>query len=61
MSLRDMKFMSPLVQRQMGLDPPPLTRDLLVERALPMPIPDGVVLLADRWAPRAAVTRSRSY
>jgi putative CocE/NonD family hydrolase len=52
MSLRDMKFMSQLMQRQLGLDPP-LTRDLLVERDLPVPMPDGVVLLADRWAPRA--------
>ncbi|MGD0699352.1 MAG: CocE/NonD family hydrolase [Trebonia sp.] len=35
----------------MRLDPP-LTRDLVVERALPVPMPDGVILLADRWAPR---------
>jgi uncharacterized protein len=46
-----MKLISHLVQRQLGLDPP-LTRDLIVERDLPVPMPDGTVLLADRWAPR---------
>ena len=46
-----MNLMSQLMQRQMGLDPP-LTRDLIVERELPVPMPDGVVLLADRWAPQ---------
>jgi uncharacterized protein len=35
----------------MKLDPP-LTRDLVVERGLRVPMPDGVELLADRWAPR---------
>jgi uncharacterized protein len=44
-------LMSRLVQRQLGLDPP-LTRDLIIERDLPVPMPDGTVLLADRWAPR---------
>jgi uncharacterized protein len=44
-------LMSHLVQRQLGLDPP-LTRDLVIERDLPVPMPDGTVLLADRWAPR---------
>ena len=33
--------------------PPPVTRDLIVERDLRVPMPDGVELLADRWAPRA--------
>jgi putative CocE/NonD family hydrolase len=47
-----MNLMSHLIQRQLGLDPPP-TRDLLIERDLPVPMPDGTVLLADRWAPRA--------
>jgi putative CocE/NonD family hydrolase len=47
-----MNLISRLVQRQLGLDPP-LTRDLIVERDLPVPMPDGTVLLADRWAPRA--------
>ena len=46
-----MNLISHLVQRQLGLDPP-LTRDLLIERDLPVPMPDGTVLLADRWAPR---------
>jgi len=44
-------LMSHLIQRQLGLDPP-LTRDLVSERDLPVPMPDGTVLLADRWAPR---------
>jgi uncharacterized protein len=44
-------LMSHLVQRQLGLDPP-LTRELVIERDLPVPMPDGTVLLADRWAPR---------
>jgi uncharacterized protein len=46
-----MNVMSHLIQRQLGLDPP-LTRDLIIERDLPVPMPDGTVLLADRWAPR---------
>src|SRR5689334_25387355 len=29
--------------------PSPLTRDILVERDLPVPMPDGVILLADRY------------
>jgi putative CocE/NonD family hydrolase len=51
MNLGDLHLMSQLIQRQLGLDPP-LTRDLIVERELPVPMPDGTVLLADRWAPR---------
>jgi len=43
---------SHLVQRVLRLDPP-LTRDLAVTRDLRVPMPDGAVLLADRWAPRA--------
>jgi hypothetical protein len=31
---------------------PPLTRDIVAERDLRVPMPDGVVLLADRYAPR---------
>jgi putative CocE/NonD family hydrolase len=46
-----MNLISHLIQRQLGLDPP-LTRDLIIERDLPVPMPDGTVLLADRWAPR---------
>ena len=33
--------------------PPPITRDVVVQRDLVVPMPDGAVLLADRWAPRA--------
>jgi hypothetical protein len=47
-----MNLGSRLVQRMLRLDPP-LTRDLVIERDLPVPMPDGVVLLANRWAPRA--------
>jgi uncharacterized protein len=43
---------SHLVQRLLKL-PPPVTRDLVVQRDLRVPMPDGVELLADRWAPRA--------
>ena len=31
---------------------PPLTRDIAAERDLRVPMPDGVILLADRYAPR---------
>jgi predicted acyl esterase len=44
-------LMSHLVQRQLALDPP-LTRDLAIERDLPVPMPDGTILPADRWARR---------
>jgi len=47
-----MNLSSHLIQRAMKLGPP-LTRDLVVERDLAIPMPDGAVLLADRWAPRA--------
>jgi uncharacterized protein len=47
-----MNLASRLIQRFLALDPP-LTRDLVVTRDLPVPMPDGVVLLADRWAPRS--------
>jgi hypothetical protein len=43
---------SHLIQRMLGL-PPPATRDLVIERDLRVPMADGAVLLADRWAPRA--------
>src|SRR5260370_32604138 len=32
--------------------PPPTTRDVVVQRDLRGPMPDGVVLLADRYVPR---------
>ncbi|WP_427918360.1 hypothetical protein [Streptomyces sp. cg40] len=42
---------SRLVQRLLRLGPPP-SRDVTVHRDLPVPLPDGTVLLADRWTPR---------
>ncbi|WP_158839508.1 CocE/NonD family hydrolase [Saccharothrix deserti] len=47
-----MNLMSHLIQRGLKLDPP-TTRDLVVQRGLRVPMPDGVELLADRWAPRS--------
>ncbi|WP_174189544.1 CocE/NonD family hydrolase [Nocardia barduliensis] len=41
-----------LLQRMLKL-PPPITRDLVVERDLQVPMRDGAILLADRWAPRS--------
>ncbi|WP_063045188.1 CocE/NonD family hydrolase [Nocardia pseudovaccinii] len=46
-----MNVISHLTQRLQHL-PPPLTRDIGVERGLRVPMRDGAVLLADRWAPR---------
>jgi putative CocE/NonD family hydrolase len=46
------KLASYPLQRLLKLDPP-ITRDVLVEHDLPVPMPDGTVLLADRWAPRS--------
>ncbi|MFI7636072.1 CocE/NonD family hydrolase [Nonomuraea sp. NPDC049400] len=46
-----MNLNSHLVQRMLRL-PPPLTRDLTVERDLRVPMRDGAVLLADRWFPK---------
>jgi putative CocE/NonD family hydrolase len=45
-------LMSHLLQRQFELGPP-ITRDLLHEKDLRATMPDGVELLADRWAPRS--------
>ena len=47
-----MNLSSHLMQRMLRLDPP-RTRDLVVERDLRVPMPDGAVLLADRYLPRA--------
>lgn len=47
-----MKLMSHLVQRMQRI-PPPLTRDVVIERDLMTPMRDGAVLLADRWAPKS--------
>lgn len=46
-----MKLTSHLLQRLLHLPAPP-TRDLTVRRDLRVPMPDGVELLADHWAPR---------
>src|SRR6266496_4330624 len=46
-----MSVASRLLERALKLDPP-MTRDLVIERDLRIPMPDGVELLADRWAPR---------
>ncbi|EKX67311.1 CocE/NonD family hydrolase [Streptomyces ipomoeae] len=46
-----MNLISHLIQRRLKLSPP-TTRDLAMERDLRIPMPDGVELLADRWAPR---------
>jgi predicted acyl esterase len=46
-----MSLVSHLIQRLLKL-PPPVTRSLLVERDLRVPMADGVELLADRWLPR---------
>ena len=46
-----MNLISHLLQRAIGLDAP-ATRDVLVQHDLRVPMPDGVELLADRWAPR---------
>ncbi|RNG34802.1 CocE/NonD family hydrolase [Streptomyces botrytidirepellens] len=45
-----MNLSSHVVQRMLRL-PPPRTRDLTVVRDLRVPMRDGAVLLADRWAP----------
>ena len=47
-----MNLTSHLLQRLLRL-PPPRTRDLVIERDRRVPMPDGIALLADRWAPRA--------
>ncbi|WP_322753724.1 CocE/NonD family hydrolase [Frankia sp. Cas3] len=46
-----MNLSSHLLQRMLKLSPP-ATRDLIIQRDLRVPMPDGVDLLADRWAPR---------
>ena len=58
-----MDISSHVIQRTLGL-PPPATRDLVIERDLPVPMADGAVLLADRWAPgrrRGAADRAAPY
>jgi putative CocE/NonD family hydrolase len=46
-----MNLMSHILQRKLEL-PPPVTRDVVVQKDLRVPMPDGVELLANRWAPR---------
>ncbi|WP_309108257.1 CocE/NonD family hydrolase [Arthrobacter sp.] len=46
-----MTLTSHILQRKLEL-PPPLSRDLVIQKQLRVPMPDGVDLLADRWAPR---------
>jgi len=46
-----MNLTSHLVQRFLELDPP-TTRDVVVQKDLRVRMPDGIELLADRWAPR---------
>jgi hypothetical protein len=47
-----MNLSSHVIQRVLKLSPPE-TRDLVVQRDLRVPMPDGVELLADLWTPRA--------
>ncbi|MEW2400795.1 CocE/NonD family hydrolase [Streptomyces sp. NPDC046862] len=47
-----MNLGSHIVQRALRL-PPPVTRNLTVERDLRVPMRDGAVLLADRWIPKS--------
>ena len=47
-----MNPVSHLLQRMLRLDQP-LTRELVVERDLRVPMSDGVVLFANRWAPKS--------
>ncbi|MEU1548339.1 CocE/NonD family hydrolase [Nocardia sp. NPDC005745] len=49
--LLPMNLVSHLLQRTIGLEAP-ATRDVIIQRDLRVPMPDGVELLADRWAPR---------
>jgi len=48
-----MTALSRLIGRLAKL-PPAETHDVIVERDLQVPMPDGVVLLADRYVPRKA-------
>lgn len=47
-----MNLISNLLQRRLKLSDP-LTRDVVVQRNLRVPMPDGVELVADRWTPRS--------
>ncbi|HUN31496.1 MAG TPA: CocE/NonD family hydrolase [Trebonia sp.] len=52
MSRLSPRLASRIAERSQKLSPP-LTRDIVAERDLRVPMPDGVVLLADRYAPRS--------
>ncbi|GGU28088.1 CocE/NonD family hydrolase [Lentzea flava] len=45
-------MISHLIERKLRLSPP-LTRNVVVQKDLRVPMPDGVELLADRWMPRS--------
>ncbi|MEV6237570.1 CocE/NonD family hydrolase [Lentzea sp. NPDC051838] len=45
-------MISHLIERKLKLSPP-LTRNVVVQKDLRVPMPDGVELLADRWMPRS--------
>jgi putative CocE/NonD family hydrolase len=45
-------MISQMIERRLKLSPP-LTRNVVVQRNLRVPMPDGVELLADRWMPRS--------
>jgi putative CocE/NonD family hydrolase len=47
-----MSLASHILQRALRLEPP-VTRDITVQHDLRVPMPDGTVLFADRWFPRA--------
>jgi putative CocE/NonD family hydrolase len=52
-----MRLLSEIAGRRLRL-PAPLTRDVVVDRDLPVPMDDGVTLLADRWRPRGQADRA---
>lgn len=49
-------MISHLIERMMKL-PPPVTRNVVVQKGLRVPMPDGVELLADRWMPKSGGDR----
>jgi uncharacterized protein len=49
-----MSITSRLVSRWMHL-PPAQTQDIVVTRDIPIPMPDGVILLADHYASRNGI------
>ena len=50
LNLAAYRFRRPLIARWLGL--PPARYDVAVERNLPVPMPDGIVLRADHYTPR---------